>query len=111
MVDFTKKMNLMDSAKYQERTGRKPKNIIVATEEPIESNEVIQLYGFNLLVEKELTKSEFDKLHQFNLTKSDVASGNSVIIGSKVDTENVIENNSEPNEACKYYYKLKFQKL
>lgn len=109
MVDFTKKMSLMDSAKYQQRTGRKPKNIIIAIEKPIEPNEVIQLYGFNLIVEKELTRKEFDELHKYNLTKPDPAQGSSVTIGSRVDIENAKKDVENPPESCKYYYKMKFQ--
>ena len=107
MVNFSKKMSLMESAKYQQRTGKKPKNIIIATEEPVGEKEVIQLYGFNLIVEKELTREEFDKLQQYNLTKSDAVQGLAPIIGAKIHIEEN-ENIEEPPDSCKYYYKLRF---
>jgi len=109
MVNFSKKMSLMEAAKFQKITGRRPNDIIIATEEPMRLNEVVQLYGFNMIVDKELTKEEFYHIHEENIKKSRYTIGLTTLIGAKFDMENEKEHDGYPPDSCKYYYKLKFQ--
>jgi len=98
-------MNLKESKEYQKQTRKKPTNVLVSTDVPMQLNEVL-IYGkWRLKMVEVLTKEQFIEGMRINEMREDFVSGLTSVTASKIDLENE-EPATEPPPDHKYFYRM-----
>ena len=98
-------MNLKESYEFWKNEPVKPEGLVMSSEEPIPSNQVIQYQEWNFLAE-EITREEFMQQHRENLKHSDAATGVVELAGSRPDYDTA-EEALNPPEDHRFFYRLR----
>ena len=98
-------MNLKESVEYQRQGRRHRTNVVIAADDSLEINQVIQIDARNYRVAEVLSREEFLRRHRDNMREPNSASGMADMDGPKVDIEGSREA-TEPPDDLRYFYAL-----